>query len=258
MLTGESISLCFQDGCLITCSGLGFGICERLLLQLSQSVPSDSLPQAFSASLDSGTTSSNEQPTPNALTLILACRSRERALEARSNLLVGLQAENLRRRLLSPGLDDEYSRKFLESLVIDFVPLDLGIVDGVFAFCDTVNKTYVQWLYVGLKLILFLMLHRYPYISHIFCNAGTGSFGGVDWFGAFVQLCSHPLDAFTNPTFKIQYSGVMSKDNFGWVWQCNVFGHYLMVRNVPNSLECLHEMFSFNAICLGSHSREVP
>jgi len=176
-------------------SGLGFGICERLLLQLSQPVPPDSTPQAFAHLLDAGSPSSHEQPLPTELTLILGCRSRERALEARSHLLVKLEAELLRRRRNSQQ-EEEYGRKFLESLVLDFIPLDLSSVDGVFAFCDTVNKTY-------------------PYISHIFCNAGTGSFGGIDWIGAIVQMCTHPLDAVTSPTFKIQHSGVMSKDNLG-------------------------------------------
>jgi len=33
------------------------------------------------------------------------------------------------------------------------------------------------------------------------------------------------------PSYTVQRKGVMSDDGLGWTWQCNVFGHYILVRN---------------------------
>jgi 3-keto steroid reductase len=64
--------------------GVGYGICQRLLLQLCQATPSDSRPQAF-ASIPS------DEPTKptryNGVTLIMACRNMKRADVARKQLL---------------------------------------------------------------------------------------------------------------------------------------------------------------------------
>ena len=32
------------------------------------------------------------------------------------------------------------------------------------------------------------------------------------------------------PSYTVQRKGVMSDDGLGWTWQCNVFGHYILVR----------------------------
>ena len=33
-----------------------------------------------------------------------------------------------------------------------------------------------------------------------------------------------------HPSYIVQRKGVMSDDGLGWTWQCNVFGHYILVR----------------------------
>jgi 3-keto steroid reductase len=33
----------------------------------------------------------------------------------------------------------------------------------------------------------------------------------------------------TNPSYSVQRRAVMSDDGLGWTWQCNVFGHYILV-----------------------------
>jgi hypothetical protein len=40
----------------------------------------------------------------------------------------------------------------------------------------------------------------------------------------------NPLGVMTDPTYNVQRRGVMSDDGLGWTWQCNVFGHYILVR----------------------------
>ena len=60
-------------------------------------------------------------------------------------------------------------------------------------------------------------------------NAGIGAFTGVNWLGFVSQFICTPFEAITRPKFKMQEVGVMSEDGLGWVWQCNIFGHYVMV-----------------------------
>ena len=38
------------------------------------------------------------------------------------------------------------------------------------------------------------------------------------------------LRVVTEPAFYLQRVGLMSDDGLGWAWQCNVFGHYILVR----------------------------
>lgn len=61
-------------------------------------------------------------------------------------------------------------------------------------------------------------------------NAGLGAFSGIDWFRAVYEVLTDLKAAVTSPGFKIQTAGKISGDGLGWVWQCNVFGHYVLVR----------------------------
>lgn len=82
----------------------------------------------------------------DALTIILACRSRARALDARDRLLIELDSELLRRRLRSRGNADAekmtaYADDFRKNLALDFVPCDLASTSSVLKFCDAVKQT---------------------------------------------------------------------------------------------------------------------
>jgi 3-keto steroid reductase len=79
---------------------------------------------------------------------------------------------------------------------------------------------------------------RYPYVSHLVCNAGVAPFLRISWPRLFQQLWQDlcelkPFEFVTHPRFNIQRSAMMSDDGLGWVWQCNVFGHYVIVRPRP-------------------------
>ena len=37
------------------------------------------------------------------------------------------------------------------------------------------------------------------------------------------------LGLVTNPQYNVQRREVVSDDGLGWTWQCNVFGHYILV-----------------------------
>lgn len=93
-----------------------------------------------------------------------------------------------------------------------------------------IAKTLVFNLFIAPMRLL-----RYPYTTHIFCNAGLGAFEGIAWGILAKQFATNLLEALTYPAYKLQRSGVTTGDGLGWVWQCNLFGHYLMVRLLPRT-----------------------
>ncbi len=75
-------------------------------------------------------------------------------------------------------------------------------------------------------------------MSHLVCNAGVAPFLRISWSLLLQQLwqdlCDLNLFAFvTHPRYNIQRTAILSDDGLGWVWQCNVFGHYVIVRPLP-------------------------
>lgn len=70
---------------------------------------------------------------------------------------------------------------------------------------------------------------RYPYVSHLICNAGLASFIGICWPLAIKCVLTAPMTAVTSPTYYTQNQGEESVDGFGWVWQCNLFAHFVLV-----------------------------
>ena len=114
-------------------SGIGFGICERFLLQLSSTNPSDAQPQKKIFSTWASA-SKNEAPISNVqgLTLILACRNMKKAASARTELYSRLDAHIKKQRML-PGYDG-HADSFRENLKIEIHYLDLAVIRSVFRF----------------------------------------------------------------------------------------------------------------------------
>ena len=86
-------------------------------------------------------------------------------------------------------------------------------------------------------MLIVLVGGRYPYVSHLVCNAGVAPFLGISWSLLFQQLWRDILELnvfglVTNPQYNVQHRAVMSDDGLGWTWQCNVFGHYILVCSV--------------------------
>jgi 3-keto steroid reductase len=79
---------------------------------------------------------------------------------------------------------------------------------------------------------IVMICSRYPYVSHLICNAGVASMSGINWPKAIWQLCTDFLGAVTAPGYFYHTFGKLSTDGLGWVWQCNVFGHYCLVSSV--------------------------
>lgn len=142
-------------------SGLGFGICQRLL---------DTKPD---------------------IKIVLACRSEIRAEKARDDL-----------KKQHPKAD------------IDILAgCDTLSIEALYRTCDEFKR-------------------RYTRLDYFFANAGAGSFIGVNWPKAIWDVVTKLHSAVTFPEFKIQSVGDKSKDGLGWAFQCNFFGHYVMLREL--------------------------
>lgn len=210
-------------------SGVGFGICHRLLVQLSSNQCEDAHPKYPFHDL---TASAELQLPCDGLTLILACRSRQRAEEAKSQLykLLDKHISQLRKSPHYDGCAD----KFRENLVIATHLIDLASVQSVFAFADDVTQTY-------------------PYVSHLICNAGVVYFTRIDWLLCLKHVAKDFMGAMTTPKFFFQGSGRISGDGLGWLWQCNVFGHYVLFRALEPHLAKYTESISARVIWVSSH-----
>ena len=66
-------------------------------------------------------------------------------------------------------------------------------------------------------------------------NAGAGPFVGLDIPALIIALLTRPYQALTYPTYILERKGLMTDDGIGWTWQCNVFGHYVLVRRIHHA-----------------------
>lgn len=81
-------------------------------------------------------------------------------------------------------------------------------------------------------------------------NAAQGIFDGIDWIGAVKEVFTNPLEAVTNPTYKIQLVGVKSKDDMGLIFQANVFGPYYFISKIlPQLTRERLILFGFRVLC---------
>ncbi|KAK1217650.1 3-keto-steroid reductase [Marasmius sp. AFHP31] len=175
--------------------GIGFGICQRLLFQLSEVSPLDTrLRPAGEHKKDIGNDNDDQLAPCDGLTLILACRSTKRA-EAAKEKLLNLLDGHIAKLQTTPGYDG-HAETFRENLRIEVYELDLGRLSTVTKFASEVAE-------------------KHGYVSHLICNAGVATFNKIDWWKAAKQLLITPYGATVTD-----------------VWQCNVFGHYFLFREL--------------------------
>lgn len=234
-------------------AGLGLGLCKRLLVQLSSPTPPDS------AALDIPRRDAAGTPfdARDGCTLVLACRNQAKAEDAKLQLqeLIShishsedelIQSNRspdtwpdassssvndkklLRKREYETKLDApldvrnrdariEYRQSFCAGTKIEIVPLDLSSIAST-------------------KECARVVASKFPYLTHLILNAGGASWVGVDWIRAIWEILTNLHKAVTFPSYKLQRSGEISKDGFGWVWQVNVGGHYLLVHELESLL----------------------
>ncbi|KAI0316123.1 hypothetical protein OF83DRAFT_1164480 [Amylostereum chailletii] len=192
-------------------NGIGFGICRRLLFQLSLAKPTDATPKFERSGAES-----LHIPYPCVgLTLIMACRSTERAEAAKMELLQLFEEDVSQSELHKK--DTQHVEDFRQNLELKIHKLDLASVQSVLHFADELKQTY-------------------PYVSHLICNAGVAPFLSINWWGLAKHLVADFMGALTNPSYNVQEVGLLSDDHLGWVWQCNVFGHYVLARSLESLL----------------------
>ncbi|KZW04404.1 hypothetical protein EXIGLDRAFT_635950 [Exidia glandulosa HHB12029] len=194
-------------------SGVGFGICKRLLFQLSRPDIPDADPQPLLVHDDD---TGSHAPSPyigaKELTLVMACRSEQRAAAARTELLTALDRELARRERASDA-SVSYARAFRAALRIDYAHVDLTSVSSIFSFCDSLSQDY-------------------PYLTHLVLNAGMASFIGVNWPLCAYQILAEGYHALYRPRFKLQSPSPLTRDGLGAVWCANVFSSYILATRL--------------------------
>ncbi|OSX57027.1 hypothetical protein POSPLADRAFT_1041828 [Postia placenta MAD-698-R-SB12] len=190
--------------------GVGFGVCHRLLVQLSEHNPPDATPR-FDIKLGSGQGEFEYNASAAGVNIILACRDLKRADDARAALYGLLDAHIA--SLPEHSVAREYALEFRKKVQLETHKLDLSETRSVLQFGREVSQ-------------------KYPYISHLICNAGVAKYSHLDFPKFFRQCFESPTGAIHHPAFNIQKTGTMSTDGLGYVWQCNVFGHYALFRSI--------------------------
>lgn len=154
----------------------------------------------------------------------MACRSEKRAQAARTDLLARFN-EHVKRMKKEPGYDG-LAEVFQKKLVIDIRLVDLSMMSTVLAFGKEIREKCVRLHSASSSKS---DISSYPYISHAIFNAGIGGFTGIDWWVALRQVWDDGLVySVTAPKFYLQNQGDMSLDGLGWVWQSNVFSHFVL------------------------------
>ncbi|ORX95111.1 3-keto-steroid reductase [Basidiobolus meristosporus CBS 931.73] len=77
---------------------------------------------------------------------------------------------------------------------------------------------------------------RFDRLDCLYCNAGIMPTERFDLKAGLQQLFTTPKDFFRRPACVVQPVGAKSKDGLGLVFSTNVFGHYLLIREIESQL----------------------
>jgi len=122
-------------------SGVGFGICERLLDQLSSETQTDANPQ-FDIPVESKDVP-DERPRWSGLTLIMVCRNMQKAEAARGKLLSYI--DRILETRKARGVADEHGRNFRQNLVVEIEKCDFTSVKSVIDCARGMGTKSVPW-----------------------------------------------------------------------------------------------------------------
>lgn len=219
--------------------GVGLGVCERLLVQLSDPTPPDGAREPHARA--PGT----PYHAAAGCTLILACRNPERAAGAKAALEDVLRAlggadapegahgassatpapadapagARVRIQRAKPAATRDadaraaYRASFVRGTRIETIALDLASAASTLACAAELAR-------------------RVPYLTHVVLNAGGASWIGVDWIRAVLGMLTNMHRALTRPTYKLQRVGERTADGFGRVWALNVGMHYVLAQRL--------------------------
>lgn len=117
----------------------------------------------------------------------------------------------------------------IKNYIINKIPDKIKLVEFDYLLVDFTDMVSILSAYCELD-------KRYTRIDYLFINAAQGVYGGIDWLQAVVEVFQNPIQAVTNPTYKLQRTGVESADNMGLVFQANVFGPYYLIHRIKHLL----------------------
>lgn len=121
-------------------SGVGCGICQRLLLSFcGEPLPQDALPQPLATP---GTPLPCEFIPNSKVTLILACRNPKKATSARDQLLKFVDEHIARRTKRVSPEQAAHMKAFRSNLSLDLLQLDLASSSSTLDFCEEVKGRY--------------------------------------------------------------------------------------------------------------------
>lgn len=120
--------------------------------------------------------------------------------------------------------------KDIKKFIVENVPQKLSYVEFDYILVDFADMVSILSSYYELN-------KRYKHIDYLFINAAQGVYSGIDWGAAVVEVLKNPMQAVTDPTYKLQRTGVESNDKLGLVFQANVFGPYYFIHKIEHLLE---------------------
>ncbi|KAI8138569.1 hypothetical protein BJV82DRAFT_288139 [Fennellomyces sp. T-0311] len=76
------------------------------------------------------------------------------------------------------------------------------------------------------------MQNSYTHIDFLFCNAGVLSTSGINWGQVIWLFLANPVSFLESSDATVQIVGEINDDGMGSVFAANVFGHYIMAREL--------------------------
>ncbi|RUS15325.1 hypothetical protein BC937DRAFT_92587 [Endogone sp. FLAS-F59071] len=150
----------------------------------------------------------------------------------RDEFTVVLACRNLQRA------DDARQKlfEFAPGSDIEIVQVDVESVMSIFKACDEIKR-------------------RFTRIDLFFCNAGILLNHGLRWDLVPTMLFTDPVGMLERADLAIQRKGELTPDGLGRSFECNLFGHYMMVIEtvILTSIKGQHEQ---TATCNNSLIRE--
>ncbi|KAI8975984.1 hypothetical protein BDB01DRAFT_853484 [Pilobolus umbonatus] len=100
---------------------------------------------------------------------------------------------------------------------IDIVLVDVSKTDSCISFAKNINE-------------------KYSHVDFLFCNAGVLSVVGLSWKYIAQTIFYDPVGLFERSDATIQRTGEVTDEGLGYVFTANVFGHYVMIRELEEAL----------------------
>lgn len=137
------------------------------------------------------------------------------SLASETRITIIVTSRTLPRVRESIDLINDFAKKHEREGIVDFDYLLIDFTDMV----SILNGAYE-------------LFQKYDKLDYFFANSAQGVAADINWLQATKELCLNPVKGVTDPGYKMQKVGVKSKDDMGFVFQCNVFGPYYFIHKI--------------------------